>query len=208
VPKISVKIAALYDRPLIWLLPFYLAGLNRGWNGGGVPALALGAALAAGPCCLLAWRAGFKYPRLLLIPAVFALGWGLTIQSLRPPADPAHILNSLPEQAIILGGLVRELTESRNGQRLILEAREVLRPGPDGPEEAGTVRGLVRLSLGERLAGVAPGDYLRLPVQLRRLTSFKNPGLEDTARLWAARGIRVSGFVKSTYEAPQISKQV
>jgi competence protein ComEC len=44
---------------------------------------------------------------------------------------------------------------------------------------------------------VAQGDYLRLPVELRRLESFKNPGLEDTEKLWAARGIRVNGFVKS-----------
>ncbi|MDR2934355.1 MAG: DNA internalization-related competence protein ComEC/Rec2 [Candidatus Adiutrix sp.] len=194
-----VKIAALYDRPLIWLLPFYLAGLNQGWNGGD-PALALGAALAAGLVSLLAWRAGFKGQRLLLIPAVFALGWGLTLQSLRPPAAPAHILNSFTENAgpLILGGRVRELTEGRNGQNLILEAREIIRPGPDGPDGAGAVHGLVRLSLGDRLMEVAPGDYLRLPVELRRLRSFKNPGLLDTERLWAARGVLVNGFVKSS----------
>ena len=200
-PKMPVKIAALYDRPLIWLLPFYLAGLGRGWNTGGDPAPLLAGALAAALGGLLARRADFKYPRLILAPAVFALGWGLTLQSLKPPADPAHILNFVPENAaaspVVLGGLVRELTETRNGQRLILEAREIIRPGPAGPASAERVHGLVRLSLGGRLAEVAPGDYLRLPVGLRRLKGLKNPGLEDRERLWAARGILVSGFVKS-----------
>jgi len=207
VPKMPVKIAALYDRPLIWLLPFYLAGLSRGWTDGGDPAqtpvialgLTLGLALAAGLGCAFSRRFNFKYPRLILIPAVFALGWGLTLQSLRPPADPAHILNFIPENAaadpVILGGQVRELTEGRNGQTLILEAREIIRPGPDGPVAAEQVHGLVRLNLGGRLNEV--GDYLRLPVSLRRLKGFKNPGLEDRERLWAARGVRVSGFVKS-----------
>ena len=200
-PKTPVKIAALYDRPLIWLLPFYLAGVNLGWTHGGIPALALGAALAAGLACILAPRTGFRHPRLILIPAVFTLGWGLTIQSLRPPDDPSHILHLVHENTatapIILGGRLRELTEGRNGQLLVLEAREIIRPGPDGPAASGQVHGLVRLSLGGRLTEVAQGDYLRLPVGLRRFKSFKNPGLADREQLWAARGVWVTGFVKS-----------
>ena len=196
-PKISVKISALYDRPLIWLLPFYLAGLSQGWTRAGSPGLALGIALAAGFGSLIAWRAKFKYPRLILVPAVFALGWGLTLQSLRPPDDPAHILNFVPETTTILGGRLRELTESRNGQILILEAREIIRPVSDGPAAAEEVHGLVRLSLGGRLEEVAPGDYLRLPVRLTRFKSFKNPGLMDGELIWAARGVWVTGFVKS-----------
>ena len=198
-PKMPVKIAALYDRPLIWLLPFYLAGISRGWTVGGHPAPALAIALAAGLGGLIFH--GFKYSRLILAPAVFALGWGLTLQSLRPPVEPDHILNLVPENTaaapVILGGLVRELAESRSGQSLILEAQEIIRPGQAGPGAAGQVHGLVRLSLGGKLEEVAPGDHLRVPVRLRRLKSFKNPGLEDRERLWAAREVRVNGFVKS-----------
>ncbi|MDR2725248.1 MAG: DNA internalization-related competence protein ComEC/Rec2 [Candidatus Adiutrix sp.] len=200
-PKMPVKIAALHDRPLIWLLPFYLAGISRGWTEVGDPAQTLKAALGLALAAALARSLNFKYPRLILVPAVFALGWGLTLQSLRPPDSPTHLLNLVPENAaadpVVLGGQVLELTEGRNGQNLILEAREIIRPGPDGPAAAEEVHGLVRLSLGGRLTEVGPGDYLRLPVSLRRLRSFKNPGLEDRERLWAARGVRVSGFVKS-----------
>jgi competence protein ComEC len=132
-----------------------------------------------------------------------ALGWGLTLQSLKPPADPTHIINFISEDTaaapVVLGGLVRELTENRGGQRIILEAREIIRAGPAGPDGAEKAHGLVRLSLGGRLSEVAAGDYIRLPVGLRRVKGFKNPGLADTERMWAARGVWVSGFVKSPH---------
>ncbi|MDR3038389.1 MAG: ComEC/Rec2 family competence protein, partial [Candidatus Adiutrix sp.] len=202
--------AALFDRPLIWLLPFYLAGLNQGWaETGPDPALLLaGAAVLSLAGALALTFRPLKPPaclgRLLLAPAVFSLGWGLAGQALRPPSAPEHIFNftraAEPAEPVILGGFVREVTPERPGRRrLLVEAREIITPGPDGPLAETRVSGLIRLSLGEPLAPaeVAAGDYVRLPVTPRCLSGLKNPGLPDSDKLWAGRGVRVRGSVKS-----------
>ncbi len=201
------SLAALLDRPLIWLLPFYLAGVTGGWRAGGGPAtvpLALGAALALASLALSRGRgrACAALTAVLLASAVSALGWGLTVRSLAQPTAAGHLIHFTEEagltEPIILGGLVREGSggsPDRN-YRLILDAREILRPGDDGPAAVIPVHGLARLSLGGRL-DVEVGDYVRLPVTLRRLAGFKNPGGLNYEQYWGAQGVWVGGFVKS-----------
>lgn len=199
--------AAFYDRPLIWLLPVYCLGVAGAWNhGGGESFPALAVSLLASLAAVLLGRFGGRtwagYAAVLLIPAALALGWGLSARDLAPPTEPDHLLNFVEpddsRRAVILGGYVLEDSGGRPGQnyRLIIDAREILRPGPEGPASSQTVRGRARLSVGGRL-DLETGDYVRLPVTLRPLAGFKNPGSHDYERYWAAQGIWVGGFVKS-----------
>lgn len=200
-------LAALYDRPLIWLLPFYCLGLCRAWLSGGETANAALAVSALASLAVVAARLPRRrgcpsYAAVLMIPAVAALGWGLTARSLTPPSNPDHIINYVePDgstRAVILGGYVREGSGGRpeRNYRLILDVREIIRPGPEGPLETIMVKGRARIGVGGVLT-VSAGDYVRLPVTPRRLTGFKNPDGPDFERSWAAQGIWVGGFVKS-----------
>ncbi|MDR1045189.1 MAG: ComEC/Rec2 family competence protein [Candidatus Adiutrix sp.] len=198
---------ALLDRPLIWLLPFYLAGIRAGWRSGGGPAAsALGAALALAALFfalqvppLASIR---KYSFLLLGPAALFLGWGLCARSLAPPDQPDHLVNFTCEAGhcdpVILGGLVAEGSGGRPGRNysLIIDAREIIVPGEDGPLSRKAVFGLARVSVGQRPL-VEVGDYLRLPLILRKQSGYKNPGSPDPEKYWGAQDIWVGGFVKS-----------
>lgn len=212
----SKRLAAIFDRPLIWLLPFFMAGIYQGWraeNQAARAVLALALALAAsslivsrlcrpkpGPGRRLvpagAWIAA------LLAGAVFFLGWGLSVKSLTRPSAPDHILNQLPslgDRTVILGGTAAAGSIGRPGgnYRLLLETREIIIPGPEGPEEVKETSGLVRLSIGAENLDIEAGDYLRLPVLLRPISGYKNPGAMDFEKYWGAQGVWVGGFVKS-----------
>jgi len=198
---------ALYDRPLIWLFPFYAAGICLGWqsgSGGGRAFLLLSAASA-----LLLWlgplfpaRIFGKFQVVLLPLAALTLAWGLTAESLSPPDRPDHIINFTEEsghsELVILGAYVLEGSGGRPGQnyRLLLDCREILKAGDQGFESAVAVQGRARISVGGRL-DLETGDYVRLPVILRPLHGFKNPGSDGFEKYWGAQGFWVGGFVKS-----------
>ncbi len=216
-PKISSRIfdalalwrlplAAFFDRPLIWLLPFYMLGLMLAWHAESPlawPSLAAGALLSLAAALLSlapAWRSFAPLP---LAPAALALGFGLSALSLSPPsAGSGHLATYVSQTELkaplILGGYVLEGSLGRPGQnyRLLVEARELIRPGPEGPEENTPVHGRVRLSVGGE-AQLRPGDYVRMPVSLRPLVGFHNPGFSDYEKYWGAQGFWVGGFVKS-----------
>lgn len=199
--------AALLDRPLIWLLPFYMGGIRLGWDHPTdspwplvvCAALALAAAFADRLPGFLRERAFW-----LLIPAVTALGWGLTSRSLIPPGGDGHLINYTAEagfdRQIVLGGVVLEGSGWRPGRnhRFIIEAREMIIPGREGPESVQPVRGKVRVTVGggDRVR-IEVGDYVRMPLMLRRVQGFKNPGTDGFDKYWGARGVWVDGWVKS-----------
>ncbi|MDR0881084.1 MAG: DNA internalization-related competence protein ComEC/Rec2 [Candidatus Adiutrix sp.] len=204
--------AALADRPLIWLLPFYLAGVALGWASWPSEAISPGWFLAGAPTLALPalllrcrpFRAWPSLSILLLIPAVVSLGLGLTGRSLARPEAPDHILNYTADDddndgyPVILGGTVLEGSGGRPGQTyyLFLAAREIIRPGPEGALATTPVSGPTRLTVGGHLK-VEVGDYLRAPVTLQPLAGFRNPGAPDPAQAWAARGLWAGGFIKS-----------
>lgn len=200
------RLAALADRPLVWLLPFYLAGLYAAWrvdDGQGARPLLGAAACAAASLAMLFFPQKIsKYSIFLLIPATVALGWGLCALSLARPERPDHLANYMDggrdEDPVILGGYVLEGSGGRPDQnyRLIIDARELIRPGDHGPEARIPVTGRARISVGGHLA-VEEGDYARLPVILRPLAGFKNPGGYEAEKHWRAQGWRTGGFVKS-----------
>lgn len=201
-------LAAFYDRPLIWLLPFYCLGVAGAWrSGGGEHFVALVLSALAGLVAVILARVRVRgWPKYAIIPLIFAvsaLGWGLCARALSPPTGPDHLINFIEpdgsRQALILGGYVLEGSGGRPGRnyRLIIDAREIVKPGPEGPEFSRAVWGKARLSVGGDLT-VETGDYVRLPVTLRKLSGFRNPGAHDFERYWGSQGIWVSGFVKST----------
>ena len=207
--ELTPSLTALYDRPLIWLLPFYMLGIYLGWSldYGPVAKECLGFSLmTAGTVILLQIKAKPPFPDLafnLFLPAaVLTLGWGLMAMSLAEPDEPHHLIHYTQEAGfsgtVILGGYVGEGSGGRpdRNYRLIIDAVEIIIPGDDGPEEIIPVTGQARLVVGGRLE-VQEGDYLRLPVRLQRVSGFKNPGAMDYEKYWAAQGVRVSGFVKS-----------
>ncbi len=198
---------ALFDRPLIWLFPFYAAGICLGWQsgpGGGPGFLTLAAALALAVLLLhfLPSKGSNPCYIFLLTPAVLFLGWGLTARALDLPSGPGHLIFYTDHQKesgpVILGGYVLEGSGGRPDQnfRLLLDCRELLVPGDEGPLAVIWVQGRARISVGGPLM-VETGDYVRLPVILRRLESFKNPGSDTYEKYWGARGYWVGGFVKS-----------
>lgn len=199
--------AAFFDRPLIWLLPFYMAGITLAWRSGGGPALPILtlSALIAG----LVFLTSINIIKVLreasvcfLAPALLALGFALTSASLVQPTGVSHLLRYASEDSqtepLIVGGYVLDGSGGRPGQnyRLILEAREIIQPDDDGPAQIVPVTGQARISLGGDLKA-APGDYVRLPLTPRRLAGFKNPGFADHEKHWMAQGIWVDGVVKS-----------
>lgn len=210
---------AFFDRPLIWLLPFYLSGLLWGRQASPEADKAFFCvALGLAALYLLIWRRAGRLSHstapawklflqkglmaLILAASVFFLGGGLAAKSLKAPTHPAHILNRLGiigAKPIVLGGYVAEGSGGRPGDnyRLMLEAREIIIPGAAGAESVDDVFGLVRLSLGAERVDVEIGDYLRLPVALKPLAGFKNPGGLDYEKYWGAQGVWVGGFVKS-----------
>ncbi|MDL2259931.1 ComEC/Rec2 family competence protein [Deltaproteobacteria bacterium OttesenSCG-928-K17] len=199
-------ILALRDRPLVWLLPVYILGVIIGWRGeGGSSArlLALGAAGGAAAFCAALAPNRLKHLSIpLLMIAALALGWGLTARSLTRPPDPGHLVNFIgeSERALIIGGTVAPGSSGRPGQnyRLFIDSREIIVPGPDGPLEIHEVKGLIRLSVGgPGHPDLDIGDYVRLPVLLRPVSGFKNPGSGDYEKFWRARGVWLGAFVKS-----------
>ena len=200
-------VMAFFDRPLIWLLPFYMGGITLAWQSGGgpvIPALifcVLGSLLSllSALNIIKSWR---KAAVFLLAPSLLALGFAITAASLARPSNPAHLLNYVSEDQaaapLIAGGYVLDGSAGRPGQnyRLLLDIRELIRPGDDGPAETVITTGKARISLPGGLK-VTTGDYLRLPLTPRRLAGFKNPGFTDYEKYWGAQGIWVSGFVKS-----------
>lgn len=203
-PLLTNSLKAFGDRPLIWLLPFFMLGLNRGWARPETSFnfLILAAALAL--ISLVIFQKQARCGFLFLIPAMFFLGWGLMVQSLTKPDDPQHIINFTKEvgfeHPVIFSGVVLEGSGWRPGQshRLILEAREIGRPGLNGWQSQQKVWGKVLVSVGGGgRVWVEPGDYVSLPIVLKEVHGFKNPGSADYDQLMAAQKIWVSGFVKS-----------
>ncbi len=196
----------LGDRPLLWLLPFYLIGIYLAWqldSPSPVPAL-LGSFFLATIFFLTSFKRFVSLEKrriIILAPACVALGFGLTARLIIPPTSPDHVMHYSHEegspQPLILGGTLLE-SSGRPGSnwRLVIDAREILHPGNDGPLTHKAIWGLVRVSVPKR-PDLQVGDYLRLPLELRKIAGFKNPGNANYERYWGARGIWVSSFVKS-----------
>ncbi|UQZ91100.1 hypothetical protein C4J81_18505 [Deltaproteobacteria bacterium Smac51] len=200
--KFSRLVEPLADRPLISLLPFYIAGIIYGWEvGGGAYFTPLAWCVVCAAAALVVSFFRFKYLIIFKIIAAFLLGCGLTSRTLTEPSDPRHLINFATEERfadhVVLGGVVVETvkrTDSRY-QRLIIDGRELVRPGYDGPDEFLAVSGRARIDVTDG-AFVRPGDYVRLPVVIRRMSGFRNPGGLNPEKLWAAQGVWVKGYVR------------
>lgn len=208
-PACKRPLAAFYDRPLIWLMPFYFLGIKLSWTvkgGSGNLALACAAIFAALFTILSLKRKGpllLAFSSAILAAAVVLLGFGLTAARLEMPSQTSHLINYVQDEnaePLIIGGYVKEGSSGRPGTnyRLILDARELIWPGDDGPLRQEKVTGLARISIGGTLA-VSPGDYVRMPLTPYRLSGFKNPGSHTYKLYWGAQGVWVGAYVKSPW---------
>ena len=202
-----MSLAAIVDRPFIWLLPFYMVGVIWGWNEPDLSppilfAVAFISSAIGGLLLCTRLKLGYKLSFVLLAVAVAQLGAGLTATTLTPPHHSQHILNFISQNnltdPIILGGYVHADSRWSPGKnhRLIIDAQEILIAGPKGASGSYQVHGLARLSVGGRVA-VEVGDYVRLPVVLRPLAGLRNPGTYEFEKYWNAKGVWLGGYVKS-----------
>ncbi len=143
------------------------------------------AAIAAG-CCLSGLSLGLSGARAAYRP------------------DLLEHFDALDETAgaapVVLEGVLREdAALSPAGVSLILDVRGIAgSPGRPLRRTSGGIRLMVGGASGsDRLGEWRAGRTIRLPVLLRRPTSYGDPGLADDARALARRGIALLGTVKS-----------
>jgi len=152
--------------------------LSAGWLAGVLP---------------LAWL-GWRLPRLrllLLVPAGFS--WALLHLQLFGPAElPREWLGPVVEAEGQVTGLPRCTAERCT---FFFEARRLL---SGTAERRGRWR--LRLSWYRQPPGLSPGDRWRLPVKLKPVIGYRNPGGFDYAGWLHAKGVRYRGYVRGEGE--------
>ncbi|MBU2546919.1 MAG: DNA internalization-related competence protein ComEC/Rec2 [Proteobacteria bacterium] len=187
-------VRGFFSRPLLFLTPFFIAGLAVGpdlapagpWLR---PALVLTALLL-----VLASRGGRGLP---LVPAGLLLGLigaATTMTLYQAPMEPEHVFHLRERPDLVFGGRVVEPPRMSEGRaRLVVSAEEVLEVG-GRPRPA---QGRIYLSMAADRPPAGIGDRVRFPAKLRRIVGFGNPGGFDFERHWAGQGVRVSAFLES-----------
>ncbi|MEW6267212.1 MAG: DNA internalization-related competence protein ComEC/Rec2 [Thermodesulfobacteriota bacterium] len=179
-------------RPLIYTLPFFLAGL------------AWGPELAALEVNL--WPAALSAAGVLLIAAILKRGIGLiplglffsllgaaaSISAFTPPADPGHVLKRTDEPLVFGGVIVESPLKSLDRTRLIIAVDEAL--DRDGRPEPASGRVLVTFPTGP--SNLNAGDRVRFPAVLHPIAPPGNPGAFDYRRHQAGQGAWVQTFLK------------
>jgi competence protein ComEC len=180
------------DRPLLFLLLFYIVGLSIGPTLIGWARTAFIAALVVAVAAVV-WA--FIRRKVSLIPlgvALAILGAAHTASVFTPPGSPNHVYQMTGREGLVFGGyLSRPPRFGDDRTRLVIDVREAIHL--DGP--AGPAIGNIQLTINGR-TNLAKGDYVRFPAVLRKITSFGNPGGFDYQRYMSGQGIWVSAFIK------------
>ena len=182
------------NRPLMVLLPFFLAGLALG-SGLDPARWWWGAALVLALVSALPWLRG-RPPGLPVLGLGFCLlGLGATASLFQAPAGPEHVLAWVDRPGLVFGGVIVEtprVMEDRT--RLVIEAYQA---GPvGGPWEP--VRGRMWLTVLGRVRATV-GDRVRFPAVLHAIHGFRNPGGFDYGKYMAGQGIWVRAFLESRF---------
>ena len=182
-------------RPLLHLVPFFLAGVAAGAHLPKASAwLWAGAALAAG---LLGFQAlKGRTPGLWRLGVAFCLlGAAASAASFSPPRDAGHVYQWRGRAGLVFGGRIAGPPRVRDGRVEVLVDTDEVIPRDRAPL---AVRGRVRLTAIGDGTGLTAGDRVRFPAVLREPAGFRNPGGFDYQRYLAGRGIWVTGFLKTT----------
>lgn len=138
---------------------------------------------------------------LFLLPLFFLTGFLHTAHSLRPPVDPAHLYNLLPERTrITVTGKIVSMPEY-DGQKTRFDlAADAIMFHQDQPDSATPepAKGKIRLSLEAPLPHhVTAGSQVMLLATAGRIYNYQTPGVFDYRLYLADRGIHVSGKIPS-----------
>ena len=97
------------------------------------------------------------------------------------------------EEHILTGQVIRAPVPSKDGTRLFVAVFRRNTPAKDLGAQ-----GYINLSVDNvSYRDVSPGDWIRFKTSIRPVRNFKTPGAFDIETWWAARGIKVTGHVKS-----------
>lgn len=186
--------AIFLKRPLLSLLPFFMAGIALGpelawyqvkiWPAAGLASI------------ILAWGATTRR-HLGLVPLglVFALiGAASAAAVFIPPEQAAHVHN-MRNRFLVFGGRVVEPPQVTYGRiRVLVDIEEYLEMGGQSMAAAGKVAITIP---GDRPT-VAAGDRVRFPGELKGLSGFGNPGGYDYPRHHIGHGVWASVFLKDS----------
>ncbi|MFH1137080.1 MAG: DNA internalization-related competence protein ComEC/Rec2 [Pseudomonadota bacterium] len=181
-------------RPLLCLLPFFIAGLALGREAAGESRslwLPAGAALAL--WTILSLKG--KGRSLLLAGLVFFLtGLALSADFFKAPSSPDNAARLTGRPGLVFGGRVSERPVSKDDRtNLVVSVREVL--VLDGP--ARPASGKILLAVQGTDSPAEHGDYIRFPAETRRVHGFGVPGVFDYEAYLAGRRIFATAFLKS-----------
>ncbi len=186
-----MNLKAPLNRPLVWLLPFFLGGLVIG------PEL-----IRAGSwlwplvwiSSLLLFFVSFFKGRfgLISVGLVFALiGVAASVSVFTPPRSPFHVYHHQDELQVFGGRVVEPPRVTEGRTRLVVAADEAIPMG--GPIQV--VTGRIQVTIrGEGLT-VTAGDRVRFTAALREIRGFSNPGVFDYRKYMAGRNIWVGAFL-------------
>jgi len=186
-------LSPLLGRPLLFFLPFFLAGLALGPDfSGSVSWLWPSAGLLIVLSGWLIWRnRGTGWLVLGLAFGLIGLGAGAEVFS--PPAAPHHVYHLQGQTGLVFGGRIAEPPEVEPDRaRLIIEADEVLPVGGRSRSATGRIHLTV---LGHSLE-VQKGQRVRFPAELREISNFENPGRFDYRRYLAGQGLWTRAFLR------------
>ena len=191
------------DRPLLYLLPFFILGLVSGpeltaclswlWRGAAILAF-----LVAGHTF---WtrRIAFFHSGLLFL----FIGAAATAQVLAPPRALNHVYQFINQEGLVFGGVVSEMPRVAEGRtRLVVDADVMVRPL--SPPRA--VYGRIHVTVADDRPAAMPGQRIRFAAKLREIAGFGNPGGFNYEQYMKAQGIWVSTFLSSSSPLVAVSR--
>ncbi len=152
----------------------------------------------------------FKFSLFISLPLFFLIGHLNILYHLKTPHTAGHIFTLLPEHGqVTLAGTLETMVEESSTldkkkqdreqqsvtSKFEFEVQEILRH--DGKKKWLPTHGRIRLSMQGEADDLRPGMTLLISAEAGPVTNFKAPGVFDYKGYLAAKGIYVSGWIRS-----------
>nr|WP_321466914.1 DNA internalization-related competence protein ComEC/Rec2 [uncultured Desulfobulbus sp.] len=145
---------------------------------------------------------------LTTLPLFFLLGLMHTAPALQLPADPNHIVRSIPgkTRATVVGTMLTMPVYNGKTTRFLLECESLLKAGTIQPTSFQPVRGKLQLTVEDALpASLEPGSRIMAIATLDRLHRYQTPGTFDYPLQMASKQVYCSGWIPSANAIEQVS---